>query len=832
MPPQATKQLSGTIRGMHCAGCSSRLEKALAALPGVQQAAVNLADESLRLEWSPATISLADITQKVKDLGFELVLAPEEVTLSLTISGMHCASCSSRIEQTVGALAGVSKVEINLLSESGTVTFAPSRLGQRAIRDTIHGLGFQTQIRVAKKNTSAQRQQEVEQRLAEMRQRLVPNLVLATLLLVVAMGEMLGLPLPALIASHRHPLTFGLVQVLLLVPILWSERHFYTSGLPNLWRGTPNMDSLIAVGTGAAFAYSLWNLIDIAFGREVMARVMDLYFESAGVLVALVSLGKYLETKAKSKTSAAIQQLLRLVPEQATLLRDDQQITILVEEIEPGDLLLIRPGERIPSDGLVRYGMSAVDESMLTGESLPVDKGVGDRVIGATLNTTGMLRIEADKVGEETVVAQIIKMVQEAQGSKAPIANLADRLSLSFVPAVMALALLSALAWYFLGGAEFPFVLRTFVAVLVIACPCAMGLATPTSIMVGIGRGAQLGVLIKSGRALEMAQQVGAVVFDKTGTLTSGQPALTAIDLRPGLTSQRDRVLSLAASIESVSEHPLARAIVDQARQEGLPLHAPQGFTAFPGKGVSATIDGQQVLLGNMALMSEHGIPATDDWAANQLGQVAEKGSTALALALDQQLVAILSVADRIKAEAKGTIAHLRARGLRVIMLTGDQATTARAIAQQAGIDEVIAQVLPGDKRATIASLQEEGLRVAMVGDGINDAPAMAQADVGLAMGTGVDVAIASGDIVLMSGDLRGVLTALDLSRATMRNIKQNLFWALAYNCLGLPIAAGLLTLFGGPALNPMIAGGAMALSSVSVVTNALRLRSFSPQGV
>jgi len=815
---------------MHCAGCSSRLEKALAALPGVQEAAVNLANESVRLEWSPSTVTLADIVKQVKELGFELVLPPEESTLSLSISGMHCASCSARIERAVGALAGVSKAQINLASESGVVTFAPSRTSQRVIRDTIHGLGFQTQILVAQKNTTAQRQQEMEERLAAMRQRLLPNLVLASLLLIVAMGEMLGLPLPALIASHRHPLTFGLLQVLLVLPILWSERHFYTSGFPNLWRGTPNMDSLIAVGTGAAFAYSLWNLIDIALGREVMARVMDLYFESAGVLVALVSLGKYLETKAKSKTSAAIGQLLQLVPEQATLLRDGQQSPIRVEEIERGDLLLIRPGERIPSDGVVRYGASAVDESMLTGESLPVEKGVGDLVIGATLNTTGMLHVEAEKVGEETMVAQIIKMVQEAQGSKAPIANLADRLSLSFVPAVMALALLSALAWYFLGGADFPFVLRTFVAVLVIACPCAMGLATPTSIMVGIGRGAQLGVLIKHGRALEMTQQLGAVVFDKTGTLTVGQPRLTAIDLRPGLTSSRERILSLAASLESVSEHPLAQAIVDQAKHEGLPLLAVQGFTAFPGKGVAAMIDGQQVLLGNAALLHEHGIRGADDWGHDQLAQVARGGSTALALALDQQLVAILSVADQIKGEAQETIARLRARGLRVIMLTGDQETTARAIAQQAGIDEVIAQVLPGDKRSKILSLQEEGLRVAMVGDGINDAPAMAQADVGLAMGSGVDVAIAAGDIVLISGDLRGVLTALDLSRATMRNIKQNLFWALAYNCLGIPVAAGLLTLFGGPALNPMIAGGAMALSSVSVVSNALRLRSFTSQ--
>ncbi|MDD5759375.1 MAG: heavy metal translocating P-type ATPase [Desulfobulbaceae bacterium] len=821
------KQSKGLIHGMHCAACSSRIEKVLNSMAGVQLATVNLADESLHLHWDPALVDLESVVRRLKDLGFELTFSKGETPLRLQIDGMHCASCSARIEKVVGALPGVIKAEVNLSSETGLVVFEQEKISQRLIRDTIKGLGFSTQVISSQDNIVAQRQQETQERLARMRQRLIPTLTLATLLLLVAMGEMLGLPLPNLIAPHAHPLNFGLLQLLMVLPIMWSERHFYVNGFPNLWRGTPNMDSLIAMGTGAAFAYSLWNLIEIALGMNIMARVMDLYFESAGVLIALVSLGKYLESNAKAKTSDAIHQLLQLVPEQTTLLHDDKQIPVLVEEIEVGDLLLIRPGERIPIDGVIRQGTSTIDESMLTGESIPVTKNIGDKVVGATLNKNGMLHVEAQKVGQDTVLARIVKMVQDAQGSKAPIANLADRISLYFVPTVMIFALLSASAWYFLGGADFAFVLRTFVAVLVIACPCAMGLATPTSIMVGTGRGAQLGVLVKSGGALEMAQHIQAVVFDKTGTLTYGKPALVALLRKEGGTFDKDNLLALAASAESVSEHPLAQAIVNQAKDNGLTLRQVKDFKAIPGRGVTAVIDGHHLLLGNLELMDEKEISGIDNEFAEQANQLAQDGCTALYLALDNTIVAILGVADQIKKETPKTVARLKDMGLRVIMLTGDHQSTARAIAKQAGIDEVISQVLPEDKVAQIKKLQQEGVLVAMVGDGINDAPAMAVADVGIAMGTGVDVAIESGDIVLMAGDLRGVVTALDLSRATMRNIKQNLFWALAYNVIGIPIAAGALTLFGGPALNPMIAGGAMALSSVSVVSNALRLRFF-----
>ena len=596
------------------------------------------------------------------------------------------------------------------------------------------------------------------------------------------------------------------------------------------------MDSLIAVGTGAAFIYSTWNLIEIFLGLDVMARVMDLYYESAAVLIALVSLGKYLETRSKAKTSDAISQLMELTPDKATLVKNagaenEEQVVILVSDIEAGDIILVRPGERVPVDGTVRKGHSSVDESMLTGESLPVSKEEGDKVIGGTLNKNGMLRILAERVGQDTVLARIIKMVREAQGSKAPIASLADRISLYFVPTVMVIATLSGLAWYFVGGASFPFALRIFIAVLVIACPCAMGLATPTSIMVGTGRGAQLGVLIKSGEALEMAQGVNALVFDKTGTLTYGKPRLTDFELLKDGGMSEDEILALVAGAESVSEHPLAEAIVQEARSRNLPLQEPDSFEAVPGKGIKALIGEKNLLLGNREFIREQIDYPDHSGADNKAAEFANAGKTSLFLAINGEMTALMAIADQMKPEAPQTIRRLKKMGIKIFMLTGDNETTARAIAVQAGIEDIIAEVLPDFKADKVAELQGMGMRVGMVGDGINDAPALAKADVGIAMGTGIDVAVESGDIVLMKGELTGVLTALALSRATMRNIKQNLFWAFAYNVVGIPIAAGLLYIFGGPTLNPMIAGGAMAMSSVSVVTNALRLRFFTPEG-
>ncbi|TDB31212.1 MAG: copper-translocating P-type ATPase [Deltaproteobacteria bacterium] len=816
---------------MHCASCSSRIEKVLASTEGIRAAAVNLAAESLEVEWEPSRLSLADIAGIVKGLGFELVLPEKETRLTLAITGMTCASCAARIEKVVGDMPGVRTMQVNLATESAAAVFDPEVVSLRQIREGIERLGFKAQVASLAGGSDFERQQEEALiRLVAMEKRLYPAFAFAVLLLLLSMGEMAGLPLPVFLAPHHAPFTFAFVQFLLVLPIMWSGRNFYQLGFPALWRGAPNMDSLIAVGTGAAFVYSTWNLIEIGLGIEVMARVMDLYFESAGVLIALVSLGKYLEARSKVRTSDAIRQLMALAPEEATLLVEggEEQKKIPVAEIEAGDILLVKPGERIPVDGSVVKGRSSVDESMLTGESLPVSKEAGDSVVGATLNKNGLLQMRAEKVGQDTVLARIITMVREAQGSKAPIANLADRISLYFVPIVIVFAILAGLSWYFIGQAEFSFALRIFIAVLVIACPCAMGLATPTSIMVGTGRGAQLGVLVKSGEALEMAQKIDAVVFDKTGTLTHGRPELT--DVQP-IAAEMDvgQILSLVASAESGSEHPLAEAIVNAAREKGLTLAEPSHFEAVPGRGIRAMVREQNILLGNREFMAEQNVTGLG-MAVEQIAHgFAGDGKTALYCAAEGRLIALLAIADRLKAEVPATISALQGMGIKIFMLTGDNEITARAIAAQAGISEVFAQVLPDQKVEKVAALQAEGFRVAMVGDGINDAPALAKADVGIAMGTGIDVAIESGDIVLMKGHLSGLLAALSLSRATMRNIKQNLFWAFIYNIIGIPVAAGVLHLFGGPTLNPMIAGGAMAMSSVSVVSNALRLRFFNP---
>jgi Cu+-exporting ATPase len=594
----------------------------------------------------------------------------------------------------------------------------------------------------------------------------------------------------------------------------------------------PNMDTLIAVGTGAAFVYSTWNLGEIIAGHFPVERAGDLYFDSAAIIIVLITLGRYFENRSKARTTDAVRQLMQLRPETATLLRGGEEVTIPVAEIQPGDLLQVRPGERIPVDGRVVEGTSSIDESMLTGESLPVSKTPQDWVYSGTYNQHGAFRLQAEKVGGETVLSRIIRLVREAQGSKAPIANLADRVSLYFVPAVICAAIVAGAAWFLLGGAEFSFSLRIFVAVMVIACPCALGLATPTAIMTGTGRGAQLGVLIKSGQALETAKGLQAVILDKTGTLTEGKPSLREAIPLSGEEGAQERLLPLIAGVENESEHPLARAVVDGIRSRGYGnFPRPDSFQALPGKGVRAEIGGREILLGNTELMRAYSVSGTEEeGVASRMQELADRGLTPLLAAEDGQLILLLGVGDELKPEAKEVVSSLHKRGLQVAMLTGDNERTARAVARQAGIDRVMAEVLPENKAREVSRLQAQGLEVAMVGDGINDAPALAQADLGISMGSGIDVAMESGDIVLMHSDLRQVLTAIDLSRATVRNIKQNLFWAFIYNSLGIPVAAGVLFLFGGPTLNPMIAAGAMAMSSVSVVSNALRLRWYQPQ--
>ncbi len=822
------KELKLDVKGMHCAACSSRIERVVGAMEGVEKALVNLAAETMELVWDEKSHSFKEIAERVKGLGFELVREEEEnrIRLDLSINGMSCASCSTRIEKVLSDLPGVLSVAINLATESGTVVFEKGKISQRQIREVISGLGFEAKPVSAQQDLFEKKRAETVARLAAMKKNLVFSMLLAIPLLTVSMGEMMGLPLPDILNPHIHPVNFALVQFFLVLGIMFLGRNFYLNGIPALLRRVPNMDSLIAVGTGAAFIYSTWNMIEIFLGIDVHMKVMDLYFESAGVLIALVSLGKYMETRSKSHTSDAIAKLMQLTPETALLLVGEEQKEIPAEEIEAEDILLVRPGDRIPVDGLIIKGRTVVDESMLTGESLPVTKEVDDTVIGGTLNKNGVLHVRAQQVGQDTMLSRIVRMVQDAQGSKAPIAGMADRISLYFVPVVMVIAVLAGLAWYFLGGAEFSSSLRFFIAVMVIACPCAMGLATPTSIMVGTGRGAQLGVLIKSGESLEMAEKTGVVVFDKTGTLTHGQPRLTDI-IKAAPENDENELLFLAASCEQSSEHPLAEALVAGAVERNLQPVQPESFQAVLGKGIKGRVQEHDILLGNRQLLEDGGVSISERITAAD--ELSGQGKTVLFLAVDAKFAAILGIADTLKEEVPAAVSRMQDMGLRLIMLTGDQERTARAIARQAGIDEVIAEVLPEKKADVVAELQARGMKVAMVGDGINDAPALAGADVGIAMGTGIDIAIESGDVVIMQGNLDGVITALSLSRAVMRNIRQNLFWAFAYNVTGIPVAAGFLTLFGGPSLNPMIAGGAMALSSVSVVSNALRLRFFHP---
>ena len=748
--------------------------------------------------------------------------------LKVIVKGMHCAACSSRIENVVGGMDGVAKAVVNLASETMVLQWEESRHSFEEIAERVAGLGFELESINTQQDLFEKNRAETTRRLAVMKKNLIFSMLLAVPLFTISMGEMIGLPLPEVIRPHSHPANFALIQFLLVIAIMFLGRNFYLNGIPALIRRVPNMDSLIAVGTGAAFIYSTWNLIEILIGIDVAMKVMDLYFESAGVLIALVSLGKYMETRSKSHTSDAITKLMQLTPDDATLLigegQGQEQKIIPAEEIQEDNILLVRPGDRIPVDGVITFGHSVIDESMLTGESIPVSKEENDKVIGGTLNKNGVLHIQAQQVGADTMLSRIVRLVQDAQGSKAPIAGMADRISLYFVPVVMCIAVLTGLAWYFIGDADFSGSLRFFIAVMVIACPCAMGLATPTSIMVGTGRGAQLGVLVKSGEALELAEKTEVLVFDKTGTLTHGKPELTDL-ITVDDKIKKDTLLFLVASCEQNSEHPLAEALVAGATRKNLQLVQPTSFEAVQGEGVVGQVDGKKVLFGNKQLLEEQNISVSQ--MDEQVGTLSAQGKTVLFLAVDNNFVAIFAVADTLKKEVPGAVKKMQEMGLRLIMLTGDQKITANAIAAQAGIEEVIAEVLPEKKSELIEQLQAERLSVAMVGDGINDAPALALADVGIAMGTGIDIAIESGDIVIMKGNLDGVITALSLSRAVMKNIRQNLFWAFGYNVIGIPVAAGLLTLFGGPALNPMIAGGAMALSSVSVVSNALRLRFF-----
>ncbi|GAB6059952.1 heavy metal translocating P-type ATPase [Desulfonatronum parangueonense] len=828
---QQNRRSEYAVQGMTCAACVRRVENAVSELPGVRTVSVNLATETMSVEWDPEALQPEKIVSAVEEAGYGLRSKTDDGLMGLNIRDMTCAACVRRVESAISSLDGVEEATVNLASETAQVRFRPEKVNLQAILEAIQDAGYEAfPLESGPDSLVDAQRKEMTERLAALRLKLLLATFFSVPLFIVSMGEMVGLPMPGFLSPHHAPLSFALTQFLLTVPVVWAGREFYLRGFPNLWKRVPNMDSLIAVGTGAAVIYSIWNLVEIALGHDAMSRAMDLYFESGAVIITLVLLGKYLETRSKARTSDAIRQLMALTPNTATRIRDGRPESIPLEQIRPGDVLLVKPGERIPADGRMTEGQSSVDESMLTGESFPVAKKEGDQLIGGTLNGHGSITMTAERVGKDTVLARIIRLVQEAQGSKAPIARLVDQLSLYFVPTVIVIAVVSGLAWYFVGNEPFTFALRIFITVLVIACPCALGLATPTAIMVGTGRGAQLGVLIKGGEALETARGIQAVILDKTGTLTEGRPAVTDIILLPGQSMPEDELLRLAAGAEAKSEHPLAAAVVRSAEERGLQAPQAENFVYVPGQGIRALVDGRTLLLGNDKLFEGN---AVDGRGAAVLGEtrdrLAGEGKTPLLVAVDGVAAGILAVADRIKPEAGQVVADLKAMGLRVVMLTGDNARTAGAIALQAGIDEVRAEVLPENKEEMVDELQAQGLKVAMVGDGVNDAPALAKADLGIAMGTGIDVAMESGDMVLMSGNLNGLITALTLSRAVVRNIKQNLFWAFAYNVMGIPVAAGLLYAFGGPTLSPMIAGGAMAMSSVSVVSNALRLRFFQP---
>ena len=735
------------------------------------------------------------------------------------IEGMSCASCAMTIENAVSKIPGVDKASVNLATEIMTVE-ANDSVTPEDIAKVVDGVGYSARPRgKSVEEELEEKNEKKEAHLREMKRNLTISAIFAVPLLFIAMADMVGIPMPAFLSPMQSPVSYALIQLALVLPIIWLGRRFFVDGFKALSKGHPNMDSLVALGTSAAFLYSLYGTYHVLEGHAHFA--MNLYYESAGVILTLITLGKYFEAVSKGKTSMAIQTLVGLAPKMATVLRDGQEVEVPVEEVQVGDLIRVKPGEKVPVDGVVTEGNSTVDESMLTGESIPVSKSVGDEVIGASLNKTGSFILKATKIGKDTALSQIIQLVEQAQGSKAPIAKLADKVSGVFVPIVIVLALVSGLAWYFLGQESWVFALTITISVLVIACPCALGLATPTAIMVGTGKGAENGILLKSGEALEEANHVNMVVFDKTGTITNGTPVVT--DVVTADSTDADALIRLAASLEVASEHPLGEAIVAKAKEQGAAFDEVTNFEAIPGFGIKGHVGETLVFLGNEKWMRENGLANVE--MNEKANRFAEQGKTPLYIGYNDAVQGLIVVADTVKESSARAIQTLHEMGIQVAMMTGDHERTAQAIAAEVGIDRVFSEVLPQDKANYVSKLQEEGYIVAMVGDGINDAPALAQAQVGIAIGTGTDVAIESADAVLMKSDLMDVPAMLKLSRATIRNIKENLFWAFAYNVIGIPFAMGVLHLFGGPLLNPMIAGAAMSFSSVSVVLNALRLK-------
>ena len=807
------------IQGMNCASCVARIEKTLKGLNGVKDASVNLATEKATVLFDPKIITEDEFIRAIEDLGYRVPQKSEKKEkLTISVGGITCAACVNRIEKTLSKMNGVTEARVNLATEKATILFQPDLVGKSEFRKAIEELGYE----VRGLEDEGLSDQEGEARLREIRLQKRKFVISAILSAVIFFGNMSEwFPWwPKLLQEH-------LALFLLTTPVqFWAGWQFYRGFWLALKHRTSDMNTLIAVGTSAAYIYST---IVTFFPEIYQTRGLgvNVYYDTSAMIITLILLGKLLEAIAKGHTSTAIKRLMGLQPKTARVVRNGQELDIPVEEVCAGDWVIVRPGEKIAVDGIVREGRSAVDESMLTGESIPVEKDPGDSVMGGTINKTGSFKFEATKVGKETALAQIIKLVEEAQGSKAPIQRLADRVASIFVPAVILIALGTFGVWMIFGPKPaFTLALLNFVAVLIIACPCALGLATPTAIMVGTGRGAENGILIKGGESLETIHRVNTILFDKTGTLTEGKPMVTDVVVGDGF--QEDEILLWAASVEKGSEHPLGEAMVHAAEEKKIQLVSVKAFEAIPGEGVKANLGDQFILLGNFKLMEENGVEF--DGLRGQVERLANEGKTPMIVAKNHSAAGIVAVADTLKPNSREAVEALQRMGLEVIMITGDNEKTGKAIASQIGIQRVLAEVLPWEKSAQVKKLQEKGKVVAMVGDGINDAPALAQADVGIAIGTGTDVAIESSDITLITGDLRAVVAAIQLSKRTIRTIKQNLFWAFIYNILGIPIAAGILYPFWGILLNPMIASAAMAMSSVSVVSNSLRLRRFRPE--
>lgn len=734
------------------------------------------------------------------------------ITQKFKITGMTCAACSSAVERVTGKMDGVAESNVNLTTAFLTITYDESKVTPELIIKKIDRAGFGAEQFIEK--TKKEQKEEVK----KTKRRLICNIILSIPLLYICLGHMLpiSLPVPAFMDMHHAPLTFALVQMVLTIIVLINGRKFYIVGFKSLFKGHPNMDSLVAIGTGSAFIYSFVMTLSIPSNPDC---VHNLYYESAAVVVTLVMVGKYMEGRSKNKTSEAIRKLMELAPDTAIVIRDGEQKEVPVEQVTLGEMILIKPGSRIPLDGIVVEGTTSVDESMLTGESIPVEKTLDDEVIGGSVNYQGAVTVKVTHVGADTTLAKIVKMMEDAQGKKAPISKLADTVAGYFVPTVMALAVIAAIIWLLLGK-DITFVLTIFVSVLVIACPCALGLATPTAIMVGTGLGANHGILIKSGEALEISHKVNAVVLDKTGTITVGKPAVTTIISHE---ISENQLLQIAASCEQVSEHPLGQAIVNDAKEKGIEILKVMDFQSITGQGIEAAIEGTTYYIGNKKLCVEQNIDFTE--YEKEAMEIANKGQTPMFVASEGKAIGIVAVADTLKESSAEAIRKIKELGIEVYMLTGDNRLTADYIGKKVGVDHVIAEVLPNDKAGVVGKMQKEGKCVMMVGDGINDAPALVQANVGVAIGSGSDIALDSSDVVLMKSDLNDVYKAIKLSKATIRNIKQNLFWAFFYNICGLPLAAGALYAINGMLLSPVVGGFAMSLSSVCVVSNALRLR-------